>query len=61
MKTLRTRSVAKAVIAAAIAATAIGGTAVAQASQVTGNGEHHTADTAVADAFTAVDRNTAAG
>src|SRR6478672_2856776 len=59
MKTLRTRSIAKAVIAAAIAATAIGGAAVAQASQNTGNGDHRTADTAVADAFTAVDRNTA--
>jgi hypothetical protein len=59
MKTLRTRSMAKAVIAAAIAATAIGGGAVAQASQDTGSGDHRTADTAVADAFTAVDRNTA--
>jgi hypothetical protein len=59
MKTLRTRSLAKAVIAAAIAATAVGGAAVAQASQDTGNGDHRTADTAVADAFTAVDRNTA--
>jgi hypothetical protein len=60
MKSLRTRSLAKAVIAAAIAATAIGGAAVAQASRDTGNGgDHRTADTAVADAFTAVDRNTA--
>ncbi|MEN8584907.1 DUF6454 family protein [Burkholderia sp. RS01] len=60
MKSLRTRSLAKAVIAAAIAATAIGGAAVAQASRDTGNGgDHRTADTTVADAFTAVDRNTA--
>lgn len=64
MSTTRTRTIVAAVIAAAFAASAIGGTAVAQASQNPGdqnpgNAGHHGADTAVADAFTAVDRNTA--
>jgi hypothetical protein len=59
MSTTRTRGIFAAVITAVIAAAAIGGTAVAQAdAQSTEPADHHAADTALADQFSAVDRNT---
>ncbi|XAS66982.1 DUF6454 family protein [Micrococcaceae bacterium Sec5.7] len=59
MSTTRTRSIFAAVITAAIAASAMGGTAAAQATaQGQATADRHTPDTAVADGFSAVDRNT---
>jgi hypothetical protein len=60
MSRTRTPAAVAAVITAAVAASAIiGGSAVAQAAaRNAGNDDHHTTDTAVADAFSAVDRNT---
>ncbi|MHC6594252.1 DUF6454 family protein [Arthrobacter sp. C152] len=65
MSTSPTRGILTAAAALILAASAIGGTAVAQAAGNNGNGAapgtgaHATTDTALADAFTAVDRNTA--
>src|SRR5690349_7931240 len=64
MSTTRTRGILTAAAAVILAASAIGGTAVAQAASTSGqqgtaSGTHHETDTALADAFNGVDRNTA--
>src|SRR5690349_10164527 len=67
MSTTRTRGILTTTTAILLAASAIGGTAAAQATgdqtpsttvQQQGVGNHRAADTALADAFTGVDRNT---
>src|SRR5665811_1640125 len=55
MSTTGTRGVFAAVIATVIGALAIGGTAAAYAA---GAGDHHAGNTALADDFNGVDRNT---
>jgi hypothetical protein len=65
MSTTRTRGIVTAAAALILAASAIGGTAAAQAANANPQqgaataADHHETDTALADAFNSVDRNTA--